>query len=56
MTPRAASDKLGAISALTSLLLQMALVLGAILAIGGHRVGAWVMLAAVIGSCRATWP
>ncbi len=49
MASRAAPDKLAAVSALTSLLLQLALATGASIGLAGHRVGAWLMVAAVIG-------
>ena len=49
MTSDAAYHRFRVLSALISLLLQLALASGAILAIRGRRAGAWLMLGAVIG-------
>jgi hypothetical protein len=49
MASRAAPDKLGAVSALISLALQLVLVAGASIGLAGHRIGAWLMVAAVTG-------
>ncbi len=49
MASRAAPDRLALVWKSIDVLLQIALVAGASLGLTGHRVGAWLMVAAVTG-------
>ncbi len=49
MASRTPAETLPAVWGLIDLLLKIALVAGAFFGLTGHRVGAWVMLGAVIG-------
>ncbi len=49
MASRTPAEKLAAVWRLIDVLLQVALVAGAFFGLTGHRLGAWLMVAAVTG-------